>query len=153
MSVTGFSQLSTNNATVNNRSILDNNFIVTVPLPGTATTNNSNSLNLQTALPYATTETINVGVVWAASANGNNVNTTAILQHTNANTDGTNNAAGWANIPTLSLTNIVQTTVVAAGRITYRLPPACKQFIRLQVTSPANTGNVADSTATLELEF
>lgn len=148
-----FGSLTTNNATTNNRSVIDRQKLVTVPLPGTAATNNSAAINLETATPYPTTETINVGVVWSASTAGNNVNTTAILQHTAANSDGTANNAAWANIPTLYLTNINQTTAVAANRITYKLPPATKQYIRLQVTSPSNTGNVADSTATLELEF
>ncbi len=125
MSVNFSGQVPTNYP-FNSRILVDANYIVTLALPATATTANSNSINLLNATPYPTTETINVGVNTSASASGNSVNGTIVLQHTSANSDGTANSAAWVNIPTL---------------------------IRTQVTLPANTGNLADATLTMELLF
>lgn len=140
--------------TFNSRILLDANFITTLALPATATTANTNNINLQTVAPYSVTEIINVGVNTSASASGNSVNSTIVLQHTSANTDGTANSAAWVNIPTLGSVNVLQgASVTAATANTFKLPPGCLQFIRAQVTNPANTGNVSDATLTLQLLF
>ena len=141
-------------APFNSRILQDANYIVTLALPSSATTANTNNINLLVATPYPTTETINVLVATTASANGNSVNGTIVLQHTNVNTDGTENSAAWANIPTLGTTAIVEgASSTAAVAATYKLPPGCKQFIRAQVTLPANTVDLSDATLTCQLLF
>ena len=153
MSVNFAGQVPTNYP-FNSRILVDANYIVTLALPATATTANSNNINLLNATPYPTTETINVGVNTSASASGNSVNGTIVLQHTSANSDGTANSAAWVNIPTLGTSSIVEGASVTVATVnTYKLPPGCLQFIRAQVTLPANTGNLADATLTLELLF
>ena len=138
----------------NDRILQDANFIQTLALPATATTANTNNINLQVALPFPTTEHINVLVSTTASVNGNSVNGTVVLQHTSVNSDGTANSAAWVNIPTLGTTAIVEgASTTAAVTATYKLPPGCLQFIRAQVTLPANTGNLADANLTLALLF
>lgn len=142
------------NLPFNTRILQDANFLVTLALPATATTANTNNINLQTVAPYAVTETINVQVSTTASASGNSVNGTIVLQHTSANTDGTANSAAWVNIPTLGSVNITEgASTTAATLNTYKLPPGCLQFIRAQVTLPSNTGNLADGNLTLQLLF
>ena len=154
MSAPNFSGQQPNNYPTNTRAVVDANFLITLALPASATTANTNAMNLQVATPYPTTETINVGVNTSASASGNSVNGTIVLQHTSANTDGTANAAAWTNIPTLGTSSIVEgASTTAATTNTYKLPPGCLQFIRAQVTLPANTANLADATLTLVLYF
>ena len=141
------------NIPFNTRILADANYSVTIAGPASATTANSNNINLQTVAPYAVTETINVQLSTTASANGNNVNGNIYLQHTSANSDGTANSAAWVNIPTLGATSVPQTTTTAAVTATYKLPPGCLQFIRGVYSAPSNTGNVADSNLTVQLLF
>ena len=153
MSVNFSGQVPTNYP-FNSRILADANFIRTLALPASATTANTSNLDLQVATPYPTTETINVSVSTTASVNGNSVNGTIILQHASANSDGTANTATWANIPTLGAVAIVEgASSTAATSYTYKLPPGCLQFIRAQVTLPANTASLADGTLTLSLLF
>lgn len=148
-----FSSLTPNNYPTNSRTVRDANWSVNVALPASATSANTNALDLQVATPYPTTEIINVRVSVGAAAVGNNVNVTAVLQHTEANTDGTANTANWVNIPTLGTSSITVTTAIAAQNFDYKLPPGCKEFIRSQFIGPANVGNLAAATGTLELLF
>ena len=149
-----FSGQVPNNYPFNSRIVVDANYVTTLALPASATTANTNNLNLIQATPYPVTETINVGVNTSASANGNSVTGTIVLQHTSANSDGTANSAAWVNIPTLGSVNITQgASSTAATTSTFKLPPGCLQFIRAQVTLPANTANLSDGTLTLELLF
>ena len=142
------------NIPFNTRILQDANYLTTLALPASATTSNTNNINLLTVAPYAVTETINVSVTTTASASGNSVNGTIVLQHTSVNSDGTANSAAWVNIPTLGTTTIVEgASTTAAVTATYKLPPGCLQFIRAQVTLPANTGNLADANLTLALLF
>jgi len=149
-----FAGIVPTNYPVNTRLLIDANYVVSVALPATATTANTNALNLLVATPYPTTETINVGVNTTASVNGNSVTGNAYLQHTSANSDGTPNSAAWVNIPTLGTVPITQgASTTAATTNTFKLPPGCLQFIRAQVSLPANTVSLADATLTLELIF
>ena len=154
MAVSFTNQLTPNNYPTNTRNVIDNNFVVSVALPASATTANTNNINLQQAYPYATTEIINVGVSTTASVNGNSVNGTVVLQNASANSDGTANTATWANITTLGSVAIVEgASSTAATSYVFKLPPGCLQFIRAQVTLPANTASLADGTLTLQLLF
>jgi hypothetical protein len=149
-----FSAIAANNYPTNTRNVIDNNFVVTLALPASATTANTGNIDLQQATPYATTETINIGVATSASVNGNSVNGTIVLQNTSANSDGTANSAAWANITTLGSVSIPEgASSTAATSNVYKLPPGCLQFIRAQVTLPANTANLSDGTLTLRLLF
>jgi hypothetical protein len=138
----------------NSRIVVDANLVQNVALPATATTANTNAIDLIQATPYPTTENVNVGVNTTASVNGNSVTGNVYLQHTSANSDGTPNSAAWVNIPTLGLSTITEgASSTAATTNTYKLPPGCLRFIRAQVSLPANTVSLADATLTLELLF
>lgn len=142
-----------NNYPTNSRTVRDANWSVSIALPASATSVNTNALDLQVATPYPTTEIINARVSVGAAAVGNNVNVTAVLQNTTANTDGTANSAAWTNIATLGTSTVVVTGAIAAQSFDYKLPPGCTQFIRAQFIGPANVGNLAAATGTLELLF
>lgn len=148
-----FAGITPNNYPTNSRTVRDANWSVNIALPASATSVNTNALDLQVATPYPTTEIINARVSVGAAAVGNNVNVTAVLQHTEANTDGTANSANWVNIPTLGTSTVVVTTAITAQNFDYKLPPGCKEFIRSQFIGPANVGNLAAATGTLELLF
>jgi hypothetical protein len=149
-----FSGIVPDNNPFNDRIIQDANLAVSVALPASATTTNTNSIDLVQATPYPVTETVNVSVYTTASANGNSVNGTIVLQHTSANSDGTANSAAWANIPTLASTQITEgASSTAAVSATYKLPPGCLRFIRAQITLPSNTANLSDATGGIKLLF
>ena len=149
-----FSGIVPTNAPVNTRLLQDANYIVTLALPATATTANTGNINLLNVVPYPVTEVINVLVTTGASTSGNSVNSTIVLQNASANSDGTANTASWANITTLGNVLIVQgASATVATTNTFKLPPGCLQFIRAQVTNPANTGNLADANVTVALVF
>lgn len=138
----------------NSRIVVDANLVQNVALPASATTANTNAIDLIQATPYPVTETVNVGVNTTASVNGNSVTGNIYLQHTAANSDGTADNGNWANIPTLGLVTVTEgASTTAATTNTYKLPPGCKRFIRAQVSLPANTANLSDATLTLELLF
>jgi hypothetical protein len=141
------------NYPTNSRTVRDATKVVTIALPASATSVNTNAIDLEVATPYPTTEIINARVGVSAAAAGNNVNVTAVLQHTSANTDGTANSAAWTNIPTLGTSTVVVTGAIAAQTFDYKLPPGCLEFIRCQFIGPTNVGNVSTSTGTLELLF
>lgn len=142
-----FNSFTPNAYPVNVRNLVDANFVTNVALPGTATTANTNAFDLQVATPYPTTESIDVYVVTGASARGNSVNSTIVLQ------DSADNAT-FANINTLGTTTIVQGAgSTAAVSNYYKLPRGCRQYVRAQVASPTNTGNIADAVVTVSLLF
>ena len=152
-----FSGITPTNLPTNKRAVLDANYIVTVALPAASAKANTNALDLGdvvSGVPYATTETINVGVLTTASANGNSNTATITLQDTTANTDGTPNSAAWANITTLGSVNVTSgASSTAATSNVYKLPPGCKRFIRASIDNPAGSVSLADSTMTLQLLF
>ena len=88
-----FAGITPNNYPTNSRTVRDANWSVNIALPASATSVNTNALDLQVATPYPTTETINARVSVGAAAVGNNVNVTVVLQNTSANADGTANSA------------------------------------------------------------
>lgn len=154
--VTGYSGLTPNNFPTNQRNVIDANFVVSVALPATATTANTNALDLGdvvSGVPYVTTETINVGILTTASTNGNSNVLGLMLQDTKANTDGTPNSAAWANIVTLGVMNVTEgASSTNASSFVAKLPPGTRRFIRCQGNNPSSA-SLADSTLTLELLF
>jgi hypothetical protein len=152
-----FSGLIPNNFPINTRNVIDANFVVNVAGPAAGATSVTNALDLGdivSGVPYVTTETLNVGVLTTASNNGNSNTATVILQHTTANAAGVPNSTNWANIPTLGLSNIASgASSTAATSFVYKLPPGTNRFIRAQLTNPAGSVSLADSTLTLQLLF
>jgi hypothetical protein len=152
-----FSGLTPNNFPTNTRAVLDANYIVTVAMPAAAASSVTNALDLGdivSGVPYVTTETINVGVLTSASANGNSNVATLTLQDTTANTDGTPNSAAWANIVTLGSVNVTSgASSTNATSNVYKLPPGTRRFVRAKAINPTGSVSLADSTLTLELLF
>lgn len=151
-----FNGLVPNNLPVNTRAVVDNNYVVTVNLAAAGATANTNALDLGdfvSGVPYVTTETINVGILTSASANGNSNVIGIVLQDAKANTDGTANTSSWANISQLAQLNVTQgASSTAASSFTVKLPPGTRRFIRAQETSPGSP-NVTDAVLTLELLY
>lgn len=156
-----YSGLTPNNFPTNQRAVLDANYIVSVALPAAGAKANTNALDLGdivSGVPYVTTETINVGVLTTASANGNSNTGTITLQHTTANTDGTPNSAAWANIPTLGSVNVASgasstNATNYTGANAYKLPPGTQRFIRAAFNNPTGSVSLADASMVLELLF
>ena len=154
-----FSGIAPNNSAnpTNSRAVLDANYIVTIALPAAGAKANTNALDLGdqvVGVPYGTTETINVGVLTTASANGNSNTATITLQDTTANTDGTPNSAAWANIVTLGSVNVASgASATNATSNVYKLPPGTRRFIRAAINNPAGSVSLADSTMTCQLLF
>lgn len=152
-----FSGLTPNNLPTNSRAVLDANYIVSVAMPAAGAKANTNALDLGdviSGLPYATTETINVGVLTSASANGNSNTATITIQDASANTDGTPNSGTWTNIALLGAVSVVSgasSTPSASG--TFKLPPTTRRFIRAQINNPTGSVSLADATLTLQLLF
>lgn len=152
-----FSGIVPDNNPVNSRILADAAMKVTKALPAAsgAQTTTSNALDLKVAVPYPTTETINVSLTTEASADGNSVTGNIVLQDTTANSDGTANGAAWANITNLGYVHTITQASgsTAATAALLKLPPSVRQFIRMRIQVPANTGNLSDADATLQLLF
>lgn len=150
-----FTGLTPDNYPVNSRILQDINKSNTVALPATATTTNTGAIDLQNATPFPTTETIDVYMSSTASANGNSVNGTVSIQQTSANSDGTANAAAWANIPGRAGCMTIVEGASSTAAVTYRdkLPPGCLRFIRARITLATNTADLSDANFTIQLLF
>lgn len=142
-----FSSFTPNNYPTNVRNLVDTNFTVSVALPATATTANTNALDLQQATPYPTTEIIDVYVATTASASGNSVNSTVVIQ------DSADNVT-FTNVAVLGVSKIVQGSgSTAATANYYKLARGGQRYIRAQFANPANTANISDATGSLTLLF
>lgn len=157
MAVSFSNQLTPNNQPTNKRAILDTNFIVAVALPNAANVVNTNAIDLQQAVPYPTTEEINVQVIIGASNGANSKNINAVIQQTTANTDGTANAAAWTNVAYLANPLMVNADNAGGGHpesnVVVKLAPSNQRFIRAQATGEANGGNANNGNLTLQLLF
>jgi hypothetical protein len=142
----------------NQRLLTDANYTASVALPATA---NSTVYTAPLFLgdiisnaPYPATETINVLLSESGSATGASQTCTMFLQHTTANADGSVNSGGWVNIPTLAVTNVVQTSSSTPEvSAVYKLPPNTLGYIRAGFTNPTGSTNLSDGTLTLQLLF
>jgi hypothetical protein len=159
MSVSFSNQLTPTNAPFNSRILQDASLTVTHALADAAAWANTSHIDLGVAVPFPTTETINVYVSTGATAAGNTGNNgTLILQHTAANlvsADGTPNAVAWANITGVGPLNLILTdSATAAQNWTLKLPPGCLQFIRAQHRPKASgTDTLSGANFTLQLLF
>lgn len=159
----------TNNPPVNFPALFDANFIVSVALPATATTVNTNALSLgpnvyftngaldTSRTPFPLSDKFEVQLSTTASAGtANSKNCNVVLQHAGPNSDGTVNASNWANIPELANPVLRVTDSsgnMAAGTANVMLPRSVKPYIRAQAVLEANGGNAADATLSLKLAF
>lgn len=148
MSVTGFSALTPDNYPVNSRYLVDAAKVATGTLGASTTVSNTGVIDLQNITPYPTTETINVSVGYAASANGNAsaANGVIYLQDSADNTT-------FANISTLGTVPIVEAAALVAASYTFKLPPGCRRYIKACSKTSTGAANYADSALTLELVF
>ena len=159
--ISGLTGLTPNNYPTNTRQVFDANTTVTVAMPAAGSKANTNAIDLGdpvSGVPYVTTETINVGVLTSASNNGNSNVATITLQDTKANTDGTPNAAAWANIAQCGSVNVTSGASSTAatnytGATAFKLPPASRRFIRASTNNPSGSVDLSDSTLTLRLEY
>lgn len=143
MSVSFSNQLTPTNYPANTRILADASLIRTKAMPAAAGTANTPGLDLGVATPFPTTETININVTAGASATGNSVNGTIVLQ------DSADNSA-FTNIATLGTTTVVDSgSATTAVDVTYKLPVGCKRYIRAQCIFPANTSDHSDANVTL----
>lgn len=154
MAISALTAITPNNYPFNSRILTDGLKIATIALGSAAGTTNSAWIDLGPQ-PYPTTEVINVQFSWTASAGGNSVNGTVVLQHTSANAAGGANTSAIANVVTDGGSGVIVqgASSTVAGAWVVKLPPSCKQFIRAIAVLPANTGNLADATGTLALLF
>lgn len=160
MSVSFANQLTPNNQPYNARSVLDGNFIQNVALPTGAAATNTNAIDLQTATPYSVTELVNVQLIIGAQGTANTANSkncNAVIQETEANTDGTPNSGNWINITELANPLLLAADNAGGGwaatNIVVKLSPGNKRFIRGQFRTEANGGNASSANGTLQLLF
>jgi hypothetical protein len=160
-----FAGLTPNNQPTNTRTVLDNNYIVSVALPNAANTVNTAALDLfggpintaaPATFPYPTTEFVNVIVATGLATGANSLNINCVLQHTNALANGVVDTSNWVNIAEFAAPLLVvagNATKYPAASITVKLSPTVRRYIRAQATGEANGGNASDANLTLELGF
>ena len=157
MSVSFANQLTPNNQPTNQRAVIDNNFVQAIGLPPGTTVANTNSINLQQAVPFPVTEIVNVQIIIGASTGTkNNGNINAVLQATTANTDGTANSAAWANSSFVANPLVIATdnnnTGFAQVQSNIKLSPNELQFIRAQFTG-YEASSIPSGKGTIQLLF
>jgi hypothetical protein len=148
MSVSNLSAIVPDNYPANSRILLDASKIGTGTLGASTAVSNTTVIDLYNITPYPTTETINVNVGYAASANGN-VNAANGVIYLQDSADNTT----FANIATLGTVPIVEAAALVAADYTFKLPPACRRYIKACSKTGTGAGNYADSTLTLKLLF
>jgi len=156
MSVT-FSNLLTPNAYPKNvRAVIDNNFVQVVALnAANATATNTNSIDLQQATPYPTTEIINVQLSVNSVANGlgptNSKNINGVIQVSSDNVTFANS--------TLYATPLIVASTDANSKVTgtsanIKLAPGEVRYIRGQFAGEAGGGTPNNALlGTIELLF
>lgn len=148
MSVSFSNQLTPNNQPTNTRAIIDNNFTQLIALAANATAANTNVIDLQQAVPYPTTELVNVQIIIGASASGttNSKNVNAVLQVSSDNSNWANSTI-FANPITTAVDN---SGVMASNTINIKLAPGEVRYIRAQFKGEAGGGTpVANGTIQL----
>jgi hypothetical protein len=160
-----FAGLTPNNQPTDSRTVLDNNYIVSIALPNAGATVNTNALDLfggpvNTAAPatiaFPTTEIVNVIVATSAATAANSKNINVVLQHCDAFANGVIDSSNYTNIPELAAPLMVvagNATAHAACTATVKLPPSAKRYLRAQATGESNGGDASDGTLTLEIGF
>lgn len=134
----------------NQRALLDVNYIVTTTYPNAANQVNSSGLDLVQAVPYPTTDRIDVNITGTAGVGANNKNVNFWLQESADN-------GNWTNMAYMN-TSLLQTvdngnTNTNTGNVTVHLQPGCLRYIRLATKGEANGGAGTNGVATLQLLF
>lgn len=144
MSVSFANQLTPTNQPFNDRILQDASMTTSIALASSAGYANTAALDLKVATPFPTTETINVYVVWAASANAGNGY--YVIQDS-----ATNSSAAFTNIATLAPQLV--TVATTANVATFKLPPNTKRYVRVQSKTGANSEDLSDATISATLLF
>lgn len=140
-----------NGTPTNARALLDYNFIASIALPIAGNTANTSGLDLVQAVPYPTTDRIDVQVVTAGGNGANNKNINFVLQESADN-------GNWTNM-VYKKAPLFQTVDNNGGgfnnaTVVVKLDPGCLRYIRAQAVGEANGGNAANGgSVTLSLLF
>lgn len=159
-----FAGLTPNNFPTDSRTVLDNNYIVSVALPNAGNTTCTAALDLfgsmnapaPGTIPFPTTEIVNVIVATSAATAANSKNINVMIQQVNALANGVVDTTNFANIPEVAAPLMVvagNATAHAASSATIKLPPGCLRYIRAIAVGETNGGDASDGTLTLELGF
>ncbi len=137
---------------INQRRLIDATYRTSIALPATATTANTNGLDLIQSTPYPTTERIIVNVAISAANGANNKNLNVRLQYS------TDNSTNWTNIAEVANPLISAIDNNGAGfsatQANIQLPPyTIGRYLRAQAQAETNGGNAANGTVTLTLFF
>ena len=156
MSVSFSNLLTPNNYPVNQRAVIDNNFVQVINLNTMANANtiNTNTIDLMQATPYPTTEIINVQVAIGTCANGlgptNSANINCCLQVSSDNSNWANSALYFN--PLLSIT--ASNGSITGNTANIKLAPGEVRYIRAQFKGEASGGTPNNAlTGTLQLLF
>ena len=141
MSVSFGNLLTPNNNPVNSRAVIDNNFVQTVALnAANAAVTNTNTIDLQQATPYSTTEIVTVQINMTGCANGlgptNSKNINGVIQVSSDNSN-------WANSTLYATPLLVSGATngsLTAATTNIKLAPGEKRYIRAQFTGEAGGG-------------
>jgi hypothetical protein len=156
MSISFSNLLTPNNLPVNQRAVIDNNFVQVAGLnANAAAATNTGSIDLQQAVPYPVTEIVNVQVGLSSVSNlmgpANNASINAVLQVSSDNSN-------WANstvfaTPLLSVAAANNSTF-PGGTVNIKLDPGSSRYIRAQFAGQA-TGGTYNGTinGTIQLLF
>jgi hypothetical protein len=142
MSVSFSNLLTPNNQPTNQRAIVDNNFVVANVALNVANANvtNTNSIDLQQAVPYPTTEIVNVQIGIGACANGlgptNSRNIYGTIQVSADNSTFANSNIFSASLLTSAATN----GKITATTSNVKLAPGEVRYIRAQFCGETDGG-------------
>lgn len=136
-----------NAAPVNQRALLDTNYIRTVALPNAANTVTTNQMDLIQAVPYPVTDKVVLQLNTEQSTGANSKNINVVIQ------DSADNSS-WANIATLAVKVIAGNAAnYPSSSTNYSLPIHTRRYIRASATGEANGGDASDGDLTLQLLF
>lgn len=145
---------STNGLTAQNpqnqRLLLDQNYIVTALLPNAANTVSTSGIDLLQAVPYPTTDRIDVNIISTPGAGTNNKNINYFLQESSDNVNWTN--CTYLAAPLFQVLDNGNTNTNAAN-IFVKLQPGAKRYLRLGAMGEANGGAGTNGLTTLQLVF
>lgn len=131
------------------RALKDAELNKSIALPNAANTVNTNSIDLETAAPYPTSERFAVRLSTTAATGANDKNITVVLQASN---EASANFTNVAEIAPLVINE--GSSAYAATNRDVQLPPGLnKRYIRASATGEANGGNASDGTLSIELLF
>ncbi len=136
-----------NAAPVNQRRLLDANFIKNVAMPFAANTVNTNAMDLVQAVVYPVTQyvVLQVNTTQCTGANTKNIN---------YNVQDSADNITFANIATLRAQVILGNAAnYPATSTNFALPPSTKQYVRVSALGEANGGDASDGVLNAQLLF